>query len=81
MMLMSFALWVSVDEAKRLGCTHRARFCGIIPGFCTIGAEPLWVSRSDLLNWLEYIVVSVWVSIRLARGEDADYMFTVLGEK
>ena len=74
-----FQWWVSARKARSLGCTHHARYCGIVPGFAR--AEPdhefLWVSRSDLLSPLEDILTCFWVAIRQLRGEDPDFFFTI----
>lgn len=71
-----FSIWVSSRRAKSLGCTHRARFMGIIPGFLA-PSDGTWVSRSDLLNPIEDILCFIWVNIRLMRGEDPDFMWWV----
>lgn len=69
-------VWVSAAQAKELGCTHRARFMGIIPGFFS-EADGLWVSRSELLNPLEDFLAFIWAAMRQMRGEDPDFMFEV----
>lgn len=72
-------LWVSAKKAKAMGCTHRARFMGVIPGFIEPN-EAAWVSRSDLLNPLEDALVWVWMTMRRMRGEEPDFMFEIVGE-
>jgi hypothetical protein len=72
-------MWVSKAKAKELGCTHHALFMGIIPGFYG-DADGLWVSRSDLLNPLESLLVFLWTSLRVIRGEEPDFMFMVSRE-
>jgi hypothetical protein len=71
-------IWVSASKAKELGCTHRARFMGIIPGFYGEN-EGLWVSRSDLLCPIEDVLVFIWATVRRLRGEQPDFMFEVVG--
>ena len=72
-----FMWWCSAHRARRyFGCTHHARYMGIIPGFI----EPesgLWVSRSDLLNPVEDAVTYLWVWTRQMRGEEPDFMFAI----
>lgn len=68
--------WVSTDLARGFGCTHRAKFMGIIPGFFNPQTS-LWVSRSDLLNPLEDALAWVWANMRIMRGEEPDFMFSV----
>lgn len=76
---MSFQFWISGKRAKQLGCTHRARFMGIIPGFFNPDSN-LWISRSDLLNPIEDLLSDLWVWMREMRGEEPDFMFK-LGRK
>ena len=76
---MMISIWTSAAKAKQLGCTHHARFMGIIPGFFGIDTD-VWVSRSDLLNPLESLLVFIWVSMRQMRGEEPDFMFEIMGE-
>lgn len=68
--------WVSSAKAKSYGCTHRARFMGIIPGFFS-EQDGLWVSRSDLLIPLEAALSFIWATMREFRGEEPDFMFEV----
>lgn len=68
-------IWMTAERAKSLGCTHRGRIWGIIPGF--ISEDGLWVSRSDLLNPLEDLLGFLWVTMRQMRGEEPDFMFAV----
>lgn len=73
---MAFQLLITAARARALGCTHHARFMGLIPGFF----EPetsLWVSRSDLLNPIEDALAFLWVTLRELRGEEPDFMFAV----
>lgn len=69
-------VWISAKAAKEMGCTHRARFMGIIPGFYG-ESESLWVSRSDLLNPIEDFLAFIWTSMRAMRGEEPDFMFEI----
>lgn len=73
---MGLQVWVTERQAKAIGCTHHARFMGIIPGFF-LEADALWVSRSDLLNPIESLLVFLWVTLRQLRGEEPDFMFEV----
>lgn len=65
-----FAIWMSADEARALGCTHHARLWGIIPGFFS-EEKTLWISRSDLLNWLEDLLDRAFLTLASLRGDDA----------
>jgi len=69
-------VWISERKAKELGCTHKARFMGIVPGFIDPN-RAMWVSRSDALNPLEDALVWIWVAMRKMRGEEPDFMFQV----
>lgn len=69
-------VWISAKAAKEMGCTHRARYLGVIPGFYGPDRN-LWVSRSDLLNPIEDLLSFIWVWLREWRGEDPDFMFEV----
>lgn len=72
-------IWMTAKRAKELGCTHRARFLGLVPGFI----EPdqcIWVSRSDLLNPIEDVLNFIWQTMRWMRGEEPDFMFEVGAE-
>jgi len=69
-------IWVSERQARAIGCTHKARMHGIIPGFFSEG-EGLWVSRSDLFNPIEDALTALWVFMREWRGEDPDFLFVV----
>lgn len=73
---MTFQWWVSADKARALGCTHRARFLGVIPGFFS-EKDSMWVSRSDLLNPFEDLVAWLWFTIRSARDEEPAFVFAV----
>ena len=73
---MGFKFWVKPEEAAGHGCTHHARFMGIIPGFLD-PAGGLWISRSDLLNPVEDFLCFIWVNMRLLRGEEPDFMWEV----
>jgi hypothetical protein len=77
---MNFQWWVSASKAKSLGCTHRARFLGLIPGFCSTGDVPMWVSRSDLLNPLEDLVGFIWSVAQANKGDEPSFMFKVGAE-
>lgn len=68
--------WCSASVALSLGCTHHARFLGIIPGFYNPDTA-LWVSRSDLLNPVEDALMWCWATLRRLRGEDPDFMFAL----
>lgn len=73
---MAFALWVSARKAREVGCTHRARFLGLVPGFIDID-RCLWVSRSDLLAPVEDVLMFIWATTRRMRGEEPDFIFAV----
>lgn len=75
-LLTGFQWWVSTEKARSIGCTHRARFMGLVPGFINPETN-LWVARSDLLNWLSDALAFVWVFMRELRGEEPDFMFVV----
>ena len=72
----TFTLWMSAKRAADIGCTHHARFMGIIPGFIE-PSQALWVSRSDLLNPIEDLLVWLWVTMREMRGDEPDFMFAI----
>lgn len=69
-------MWVSKAKAKELGCTHHALFMGVIPGFYGEN-DNLWVSRSDLLNPIEILLVFLWATFQEIRGEEPNFMFAV----
>jgi hypothetical protein len=69
-------LWISASEARELGCTHRARFLGIVPGFFD-PETALWVPRSDLLNPLEDLLSHIWAIMHQIRGEEPEFFFAV----
>lgn len=73
---MGLQVWISAEKAASLGCTHRARFMGIIPGFIEPD-EMVWVSRSDLLNPIEDLLCFIWAAMRQMRGEEPDFMFEI----
>ena len=75
-MTESFSLWTTPAKAAALGCTHRARFLGVIPGFMNLD-DGLWVSRSDALAPVEDALARVWCIMRELRGEEPDFMFAV----
>lgn len=76
---MGVTIWMTADRAKSLGCTHRARFLGLIPGFFD-PESGLWVSRSDLLNPIEDALMWMWATMRRLRGEEPDFMFEIGAE-
>lgn len=74
----TFTLWRTARQAKALGATHYGRLCGLVPGFIADdGAGLLWVPRSDLLAPVEWLVMTLWVMARDARGEEPDFGFTI----
>lgn len=75
----NFTIWMTAARAKEIGCTHRGRFMGIIPGFIDPD-RVLWVSRSDLLNPIEDLLAVIWATMRELRGEEPDFMFEVGAE-
>jgi len=77
-MTEGFSLWTTPAKAAALGCTHRACFFGLIPGFINPD-DGLWVSRSDLLAPIEDALAWAWCITRELRGEEPDFMFAVGG--
>lgn len=73
---MQLTLWTSARRARELGCTHHARFLGIIPGFFDPG-QALWVARSDLLAPLEDVLSVIWAACCEAHGEESEFMLTI----
>ncbi len=73
---MAIQVWVSAKHAKEFGCTHHAKFMGLIPGFFS-EENGLWVSRSDLLNPIEDALAFIWAAMRQMRGEEPDFMFAI----
>lgn len=71
-----FSFFTTAAKAKSLGCTHHARFMGIIPGFYNDDLS-LWVSRSDLLIPLEWLVTFINEVLADYRGEEPKFMFLV----
>jgi len=75
MRIGSFAVWTSAQEAAGYGCTHHARIFGIIPGFIgECDGLPLWVPRTDALNWAEDALSFIaW----LIAGDDGGTAFRI----
>jgi hypothetical protein len=71
-----FQFWISARRAAEIGCTHHARFMGIIPGFFA-PSTALWVSRSDLLNPVEDALAWLWATMQHIRGDEPSFMFSV----
>lgn len=46
MKIGNLSVWTSAQEAAAIGCTHHARFFGVIPGFASddSGGLPVGVS-------------------------------------
>lgn len=65
------AIYNSPSKARSLGCTHRARVFGIVPGYFDIDRH-LWVPLSDLLNPVEDLLSFIWVTMRRLRNEEPD---------
>ena len=80
MRIGEFSIWTSAIEAESYGCTHHARLFGIVPGFYgVIDGEPLWVPRSDALNWLEDALSFLAAIINQSNGDEPVFSFKVLG--
>jgi hypothetical protein len=77
MRIGSFSVWTSEAEALEVGATHHARIFGVIPGFCSEGEAPIWISRSDLLNPIEDVVRFLWAVVQAVHGEEPSFMFQV----
>ena len=75
---MPVTIFYTAKKAKAFGCTHRARFMGIVPGY--VSDDGLWVPVSDLLAPVEDLLSFIWCSMRQMRGEEPDFMF-VVGKK
>lgn len=74
---MTIQWWITERRAREMGCTHKARSLGIIPGFYGEDAS-LWVSRSDLLNPVEDALTWLWVQAwMLFRDDEPQFMFQV----
>jgi hypothetical protein len=74
----TFCWWMTAQRAKERGCTHHARFMGIIPGFIREDENcPLWISRSDALNWLEDALCFLWISMQEMCGEEPTFAFQI----
>ena len=73
---MRIKLWMTARKAAELGCTHHARFLGVVPGFFSPD-ESLWVARSDLLAPIEDLLSWLWVGMHELRGEEPDFLFMV----
>lgn len=72
------SLWVTARHARALGCTHHARFLGLVPGFFNPDTA-VWVSRSDLLNPIEDLLSLMWVTMNQTRGDEPEF-FWALGK-
>lgn len=79
--MTGFSFWNSATKARAIGFTHRARVFGIVPGFLKDPyGECCWMNRSDLLNPIEDLLSFFWVNMRIARGDEPDFGFMILGE-
>lgn len=68
--------WVTKSAARSYGCTHRALFMGIIPGFFN-PTDSMWVSRSDILNPIEDLLSFIWAIWCDLRGIEHGFMIEV----
>lgn len=71
--------FVTEAQAVKLGCTHRARLHGIIPGFVgdVESDGPIWVSRSDLLNPIEDFLSFMWMLACNVTGREEMWGFAL----
>lgn len=78
MQIGNFSLWTSKAKAAEYGCTHHASLFGMVPGFFgETDGMPLWVPRSDALNWLEDLLSHISVAIQQSKGEEPLFAFKV----
>lgn len=75
---MTIQFWVSEAQAREMGCTHKARIFGIIPGFWNDDMHS-WVSRSDILNPVEDALGWLWSAAWSAMhgDEEMETMFSL----
>lgn len=80
MRIGNFHVWVTDQEALDNDCTHYAWLLGIVPGFINEDSKhggPLWISRSDLTNWLEDVLQYMYSTMCSIRGIEPHFSFTI----
>lgn len=75
---MTFRIWTTSAKAKSIGCTHRARLFGVIPGYYGM-ASGLWVPKSDVLLPVEWVFERMWWLILDICGDERDFSFQLRG--
>lgn len=76
MRIGSIMIWCSPAEASALGATHHAWSLGLVPGYFNPHTN-LWVSRSDVLNPIEGVLVWLWVQFSAVMGREPEFAFFV----
>lgn len=80
MQIGNITIWVTNQQALNNGCTHHARLMGVIPGFINENSQHgglLWISRSDLFNWLEDLLQYFYATMCSIKGIEPHFMFSI----